>query len=102
MTKPAGEYHRDASDRLCFEMFDVDAIAYPRLVARIVAQFDLNSTSEMVVGPAQLIGGYSCGTYLIGLDWDNWSGFFVTAHRPESEPLVKSIGAFLTDGPQKT
>ena len=98
MTKSTGEYHRDASDRLCFEMFDVDAIDYPKLVARIVAQFDLKSTSEMVVGHDQLIGGYSDGKFSIGLNWDNWSGFFVTAHTPEAEPLVKSIGAFLSDG----
>ncbi|QDS91604.1 hypothetical protein FF011L_03340 [Roseimaritima multifibrata] len=98
MTKPTGEYHQDASDRLCFEMFDVDAIDYPKLVARIVAQFNLKSTSEMVVGPDQLIGGYSVGQWSIGMDWDNWSGFFVTAHTPEAEPLVKSIGVFLSDG----
>ncbi len=33
MTKPTGEYHRDGSDRLCYEMFDVDAIDYPKFVA---------------------------------------------------------------------
>ncbi|MEO9594406.1 hypothetical protein [Rhodopirellula bahusiensis] len=98
MTKPTGEYHRDASDRLCFEMFDVDAIDYPKLVARIVAQFDLKSSSELVVGPDQLIGVHTNGQCSIGLDWDSWSGFFVTAHAPEAEPLVKSIGAFLSDG----
>lgn len=98
MAKPAGEYHRDASDRLCFEMFDLDSNEYPKLVAGIVEHFGLKPTSDLVIGPDQLIGGYSDGNCSIGLDWDNWSGFFVTAHTPGAEPLVKSIGAFLSDG----
>lgn len=98
MINPAGEYHRDSSDRLCFEMFDVDAVDYPKLVTQIVARFNLHSTSDLVIGSDQLIGEYSDGDCSIGLDWDNWSGFIVTAHTTDAEPLVKSIGAFLSDG----
>lgn len=96
MAKPIGEFHRDASNRLCFEMFDVDSNDYPKLVTRIVEHFDLKPTSAMMMGPDQLIGGYSDGKCSIGLDWDNWSGFFVTARTPDAESLVKSIGTFLS------
>jgi len=79
MSKPTGKYHRDSSDRLCFEMLDVDAIDYPKYVSRIVERFELKPNSELVIGRDQLIGGYSDGENSIGLDWDNWSGFFVTS-----------------------
>lgn len=92
-----GEFHRDASDRLCYEMFNVDANAYPRLVSRIVGLFDLRSTSETAVGLDCLLGNYTDGSMSVGLDWDNWSGFIVTAHSPDAEPLVQAIAAFLSD-----
>ena len=97
MSKLIGENRRDASDRLCFEISNVIALDYPKLIVRIIAQFYLESSAKAVVGPDQIIGGYSDGKCSIGLDWDHWSGFFITALTPEAEVLVRSIGAFLSD-----
>ncbi len=92
MAKQTGEYRRDASDRLCFQMFDLDAMNYPKLLARIVDHFGLKSTSDMLVGADRVIGGITDRNYAIGLDWENWPGFFVTAHTPKAERLARSIG----------
>ena len=32
---------------------------------------------------------------MVGLEWDNWSGFIVVAKTPESEPLVHAIAEWL-------
>jgi hypothetical protein len=34
---------------------------------------------------------------VVGLGWDNWSGFIVVAKNPESEPLVREVAAFLSE-----
>ena len=97
MVKLTGHFDRDASNRLCFEILDVDAVDHPNLVSQIVAHFELKSTSGLLVGPDQLMSAYSDGKCTVGLDWDNWSGFYVTAESPKAEPLVRAIGAFLSD-----
>ncbi len=50
MTKTSGSFSHDASNRLSFEMFDVDSLDYPKLAARVVEQFHLTPSSELVVG----------------------------------------------------
>lgn len=96
MRKPSRQFHHDASDRLCFELYDAEAVDYPKLVSRIVDHFNLTSTSNFVVGLDQMFENYSDGQCSVGMDWDIWSGFIVTAHSKEAEPLVKAIGVFLS------
>lgn len=97
MGKPVGAFSRDASDRLCFEMSSISDDEYLELAAKVVDQFGLKSDSGLIVGPDQLVANYSRGPLSIGLDWDVWSGFIVTAQSPDSEPLVQAIAAFLID-----
>ena len=97
MKKPAGTFHRDASNRLCFEMFDVGSLEYPQLAARVVTQFKLTPVGDSVVGLDEMFRDYTDGVLQIGIEWDNWSGFVVTAKSPSAEPLVNSIGTFLTE-----
>jgi hypothetical protein len=35
------------------------------------------------------------GEQVVGLEWDNWTGFTVVAKTPASEPLVQDIAAWL-------
>jgi hypothetical protein len=39
---------------------------------------------------------YRRGSQVVGLEWDNWSGFIVVAKTPESEPLVRAIAEWLS------
>jgi hypothetical protein len=95
MKNPNGAFHRDASHRLCFEMLEVDSLDYPKLAAHIVARFGLSPTSELIMGSHEMFCDYTDGNCTVGLEWDNWSGFIVTAKTPEAESLVSSIGEFL-------
>lgn len=97
MKKPVGTFSRDANNRLCFEMFDVDSLDYPSCVARIVAQFSLKPSGEMIVGLDQMFRDYNDGNSTVGLEWDNWLGFIVTAKTPDAETQVNFIGVFLTN-----
>lgn len=95
-----GQFERDVSNRLCFELFSVDAVAYPKIVSQIVQQFCQQPTLGLVVGSNQLIGSYSDSKCSIALDWDNWSGFFVTANSPDAESLARQIGAIISEEEQ--
>lgn len=39
---------------------------------------------------------YRRGELTVGLEWDIWSGFMVTAPSAESEPLVQEVADWLT------
>ena len=97
MKMQAGKFHRDASNRLSFEIHDADPLQYPELAATVASQFNLTPVGDLIVGLDEMFHDYTDGSLCIGLDWDNWSGFIVVAKSPESESLVESIGAFLTN-----
>ena len=92
-----GKFHRDASNRLCFEIHDADSLQYPEFAATIASHFNLAPIGDLAIGLDQMFRDYTDGSSRIGLDWDNWSGFIVVAKSPESESLVESIGGFLTN-----
>ncbi len=98
MPKTPGSYSRDASNRLTFEMFDVDSLDYAKLAARVVEKFNLTPSSELIIGLDEVIRDYTDGKRTVGLEWDNWSGFIVVAKTSTAEPLVNEIGAYLSGG----
>ena len=97
MKMQAGKFHRDANNRLCFEIHDADSLQYPELAATVASEFNLTPVGDLIMGLDQMFRDYTDGDLCIGLDWDNWSGFIVVAKTPESEPLIESIGTSLTN-----
>lgn len=98
MTNCTGRFHRDASNRLAYEIFDLNSDAYAKVCNDIVRQFDLSPASELVTGLDEISRDYSDGRGVVGLEWDNWSGFIVVAKNFEAEALVRSIAQFLGSG----
>ena len=93
---PDNDFYRDGSNRLTFEMFRIPANDYPELCGAIVEEFHLSSGGPFVTNGADvLLSDFRSGEQIVGLDWDIWSGFIVTAKTVESEPLVRAIGAWL-------
>ena len=78
-------------------MFDVDSLDYPKLAARIVEEFGLMPSSELIVGLDEMFRDYTDRERTVGIEWDNWSGFIVVAKTPNAELLVNEIGAYLSD-----
>jgi len=88
-------FHRDASNRLTFDIYKVESERYPRLCKELATTFDLKPASELVVGLDEMFRDYSDGERTVGLEWDIWSGFIVVAKDSESEPLVRQIAEYL-------
>lgn len=86
---------RDASGRLTFEFFDVPANSYPNLCAKVIEQFGIVRNGELAIGPDAMFQDYSQNEFVIGLEWDIWSGFMVVAKNSQSEPLARQIAEYL-------
>lgn len=71
MTSPTGQFFRDASGRLTFEIADLDAASYTVTCEEIVRKFDLRPESDLIVGLDEMFRDYSDGKHLIGMEWDS-------------------------------
>jgi hypothetical protein len=94
--KMKGQFHRDASNRKTYEVFELPGDLYIETADMIVRQFELKRVDRPVTNAVDVIFcGYSRGEAIVQFAWDNWSGFFVTALNTEAEPLVDTIGQFM-------
>lgn len=90
-------FHRDASNRLTFDVYKIESDRYPRLCKELETEFGLKPASELVVGFDEMFRDYTDGKHTVGLEWDIWSGFIVVAKDPESEQLVRQIAGYLSN-----
>ncbi|MCF6312086.1 MAG: hypothetical protein L3J39_06520 [Verrucomicrobiales bacterium] len=96
--KSKGLFHRDSSKRLTLELFDIEANQYKWLCRAIVAQFDLEVASGIISNGVDVVfRDYKKGAQVVGLEWDNWSGYIIVAKNNDSEFLVRDIGGWLLE-----
>jgi hypothetical protein len=96
---PDNQFRRDASGRLCFEMFRVPSEVYPDIVGELRDTFGLMRATDLILGFSELIWDFRNDDALVGLEWDNWSGLIVAAKNESAERLVRVIGAYLLQSP---
>lgn len=93
-----GVFSRDASARLTFALGQVSAAEYESLCAKIVTAFGLFPNTPRIDESDTSFQDFSQDEQLVGLEWDNWSGFRIVALTPTSEQSVCQIAAFLQEG----
>ncbi|QDV50977.1 hypothetical protein [Gimesia fumaroli] len=87
--------HRDASQRLTVEFFQIEADSYQKITQIVVNQFQLEPVGELVVGPDELFQEFRLQRKVIGLEWDFWSGYIVVAKTKSAEKLVRKIATYI-------
>ncbi|MEX0794796.1 MAG: hypothetical protein WD045_16780 [Pirellulaceae bacterium] len=95
MSKSNGKFYRDASNRLTYDIHEIEADRYPQLCNDLATTFDLKPASELVVGLDEMFWDFTNGLHTIEFGWDIWSGFFITAKDSGSESLVRQIAELL-------
>lgn len=96
---PDNQFWRDASGRLIFEMFRVSADSYRTICGAVAAAFHLSPHGSLVTNGWDIVfQDYRHGEQVVGLEWDNWTGFVVVAKNSASESLVREIAAWLLQG----
>lgn len=93
---PDNQFWRDASGRLTFEMFKVPADSYWAVCGAAATTFHLTPNNALVTDGIDIVfQDYRRGEQIIGLEWDNWTGFTVVAKTTASESLVQEIAVWL-------
>lgn len=86
---------RDASNRLTFNFDSIPSGMYRKITKAVVSSFNLSPSNEITKGLDEIFQDYSNNGNVVGLEWDNWSGFIVNAKSADSEPLAKEIAIFI-------
>jgi hypothetical protein len=89
------QFLRDASDRLTFEICNVGADSYLELRDEIAKAFSLLPHTSATSTYDVAFRDYELNGSIVGIEWDNWSGFLVVAKNPAAEPLVRKIAEYL-------
>lgn len=89
---------RDASGRLTFEMSNIPGESYLAICSEVAEAWQLERTGMLITDFLSIFSqDYRRGSEVVGLEWDNWSGFIVVAKTSESEGLVKAIADWLSN-----
>ena len=89
--------HRNASDQLTFDFNKINSWQYKKITKSVVKHFNLLPANKLTVGLDEKIQEFKMGNNIIGLEWDNWSGYIVDAKNQEAEPLVREIAKYIND-----
>lgn len=87
--------HRDASERLMFDFDEIDSVQYSSITKSVAKQFRLESVAELVIGLDEMFQDYQHNEKIVGLEWDNWSGYMVVAKIKSAEDLARDIASFI-------
>ncbi|MBL4826133.1 MAG: hypothetical protein JKY66_00200 [Spongiibacteraceae bacterium] len=87
--------HRDNSNRLTFDFDKIDSDMYRRITDEVASKFLLEVASKKVSGFDETFQDFKRGNDVVGLEWDNWSGYSVVAKRTRAEPLVREIAGYI-------
>jgi len=89
--------YRDASNRFTIDFDKIDADSYSKISNLVIKQFGLVPANKLTEGLDEIFQDYKSGDFVIGLEWDNWSGYIINAKNTKSEPLAKEIARFIND-----
>ena len=89
--------HRDASDRLSIHFDQIAVRLYDKITQAIVERYELKPVSEVTRGLDEKFQDFAKDNKVVGLEWDIWSGYIVTAKVPMADDLVREIASFVSE-----
>jgi hypothetical protein len=87
--------YRDSSNRLTFDFSNIDAGKYGKITKSVVSEFGLEASGTKTKGLDEVFQDFKHGNYIVGLEWDNWSGYIVNAKTVLAEPLTRKIAEYI-------
>ena len=88
--------HRDNSGRLTFDFNSVESGMYSKITKSVVTTFSLDPASGKTSGLDEAFQEFRRGDNIVGLHWDNWSGYIVNAKVTSAEPLAREIAVYVS------
>jgi hypothetical protein len=93
--------HRNASNQFTFDFIKIEYKLYSSITNDVVAKFEMEPATELVTGLNEKFQEFKSGSAVIGLEWDNWSGYIVSAKNVEAEQLAEKIANFINEKYQR-
>lgn len=87
--------HRDNSDRLTIDFEKIESGKYSAITEAIISEFSLEPCSSKTAGLDEVFQDFKIGNEIVGLEWDNWSGYIVNAKTKSAEQLVRKIAGYI-------
>ena len=88
--------HRDKSNRLTFDFDSIKSGMYSKVTDAVVNHFNLEAENKITKGLDEVFQDFKQGNKVVGLEWDNWSGYIVNAKNTESESLATEIASYIS------
>lgn len=88
--------HRDASERLTFDFDKIESGMYSKITKAIVSEFNLEVAGTKTTGLDEVFQDFKQGSNIVGLEWDNWSGYIINAKNKSAEPLATEIASYVS------
>lgn len=88
--------YRDNSQRLTIDFHGIEAGSYKKITSDVVAKFGLEVAGAKTSGLDEVFQEFKRGNDVVGLEWDNWSGYIVNAKTKTAEPLVCEIAGYIS------
>ena len=85
---------------MTFDFEKISSWSYKKVTKSVVKQFNLQPANKLTVGLDEKFQEFKQGDLIIGLEWDNWSGYIVDAKNEKAEPLVREIAQYINDNHQ--
>ena len=87
--------HRNHSGRLTFDFPGIPSAKYGSVTSSSVEKFALVPAGPKTDGLDEVFQDFKLDSAVVGLEWDNWSGYIVVAKSKNAEPLAKEIAAYV-------
>jgi hypothetical protein len=87
--------HSDSSNRLTFDFSNIEAGQYGKITKSVVSEFGLEASATKTNGLDEVFQDFKHGNDIVGLEWDNWSGYIVNAKTVSAEPIVRKIAEYI-------
>lgn len=88
--------HRNNSGQLTIDFHSIDAGTYSKITKSVVVEFNLEPAGNKTTGLDEVFQDFKTSNHVIGLEWDNWSGYIVNAKTKSAEPLVREIAGYIS------
>ncbi len=89
--------YRNESNQLTIDFDKIESKMYLKITKEVVKKYNLETNKKLVIGFNEKFQEFKLGKAIIGLEWDNWSGYIVNAKNKEAENLVKEIAEFINE-----
>jgi len=89
--------YRNASGQLTFDFAEIGCSRYAKVTRYVVSEFDLEPNSEFTNGLDERFQDFKKDGFVVGLEWDCWSGYIVVSQTPVSELMAREIARCIED-----